>query len=199
MRLFIFALIFVTCTGSAYANSCKNRFVELLVNGNQKMGPVRIHITQEIVGGKTSLNYHHSDGDGNGMTEMIEPAGDPWSLFLGDKMFMSNDRGKNWKFINSYDAEKSRADTKSAMTKDAAKADGLSCGEEDFNGTSHEAVEGNYISSAISGASIHEKFWVNRQTGFIVKSFRHIKSSGFESKTIQLIELAPNLVLPEPE
>ncbi len=132
MRLFLFALIFVTCTGPANANSCKNRFVELLVNGNQKMGPVRIHITQEIVGGKTSLNYHHSDGDGNGMTEMIDPAGDPWSLFLGDKMYMSNDRGKNWKFLSSYDAEKSRADTKSALTKDAATADGISCGEEEL-------------------------------------------------------------------
>ncbi len=199
MRFFLFALVFVTCTASANANACKDRFVELLVNGNQKMGPVRIHITQEIVGGKTSLNYHHSDGDGNGMTEMIDPAGDPWSLFLGDKMYMSNDKGKSWKFLSSFDAEKSRADTKSALTKDAATSDEIACGDEELNGTSHEVVEGKYVSSAVSGASIHQKFWVNRETGWIVKSFSHIKSGSFESNTTQVIELAPNLTLPKPE
>lgn len=199
MRLYILALLLIICTGSAYADSCHSRFVELLVNGNQKVGPVRIHITQEIVGGKTSLNYHHSDGNGNGMTEMIEPAGDPWSLFLGDKMYVSNDKGNNWKYMNSYDAEKSRADTKSALTKDAAKATGISCGEEEFNGTAHEVVEGNYISTMVAGAAIYEKFWVDRQTGWIVKSDRHIKSGGFESNTTQVVELAPDLILPKPE
>ncbi len=199
MRLFISTLIFVACTGSVYADSCQNRFTELLVSGNQNMGPVRIHITQELVGGKTSLNYHHSDGDGNGMTEMIEPTDDPWSLFLGDKMYMSNDKGKNWKYMNSYDAKKSRTDTKSTLTKDAAKATSVSCGEEKFNDTSHEVVEGKYVSTMVSGAAVSEKFWVSRKTGWIVKSHRHLKSGNFESYTTQVIELAPNLVLPRPE
>lgn len=199
MRLALLALILVTCTGSAFADSCQKRFADLLVNGNQKMGPVRLHITQEIIGGKTSLNYHHSDGDGNGMTEMIEPANDPWSLFLGNKMYVSTDKGNNWKYLSSYDAEKSRADTKSAMTKDVAKATQLSCGKEDFNGSPHEVVEGKYISSMVSGAEIYEKLWVDLKTGWIAQSYRHIRSSGFESKTTQVVELSPNLKLPDPE
>lgn len=199
MRLSIFTLIFVSCTSSAHADICQNRFAELLVNGNQRMGPVRIHITQEIIGGKTSLNYHHSDGEGNGMTQMIDPAGDPWSLFLGDKMYRSDDEGTNWNYINSYDAKKSRVDVKLALKNDAASATGFSCSEDEFNGTSHEIVEGNYVSTMIAGAAIYDKFWVSLQTGWIVKSYRHIKSDSFESNTTQVIELAPKLILPKPE
>lgn len=199
MRLLIFPLLFVASIVPAFADPCHDRFTELLIGGNQKMGPVRLHITQEIVGGKTSLNYHHSDGEGNGMTEMIEPVDDPWSLFIGDNMYRSDDKGKSWSFINSYDAEKSLADMKVAMTKDAAEAMGVACSEEDLEGVAHEVVEGNYNSTMASGASIYQKYWVNPQTGWIVKSYGHTKSGGFESKTTQLIEPSPDLVLPKPK
>lgn len=199
MKPLMFAFIFVATTGSAFADPCHDRFTELLVNGNQEMGAVRIHITQEIVGGQTSVNYHHSDGEGNGMTEMLEPADSPWSLFLGDKMYMSTDKGENWKFINSFDAEKSRADMKSTLTNDAAAATGILCGEEEFDGTSHEVVEGTYASSMLDGAEIYNKYWVNKQTGWISKSYSHTKSTGFESKTTQVIESVSNLTLPKPE
>ncbi|PHR96778.1 MAG: hypothetical protein COA78_28330 [Blastopirellula sp.] len=199
MKLLIFALLFVISIAPASADTCQDRFTELLVPGNQKMGPVRIHLTQEIVGGKTSINYHYSDGKISGMTEMIDPANDPWSLFLGDNMYRSNDKGKTWSFMNSYDSKKSLADTKKSITSDAAKASGVACGKEEYEGISHEVVEGNYISSMSNGAAIYEKLWVNPSTGWIVKSYRHIKSGGFESKTTQLIELFPNLTLPKPE
>lgn len=199
MRLMISAVLVVVWAVPAFADPCEDRFAELLINGNQEMGPVRIHITQEIVGGTTSLNYHHSDGDGNGMTEMIDPAGDPWSLFLGDKMFRSDDKGKTWSYINSFDAEKSRTDMKSAMTTDLSSASGVMCGEEDMDGVSHEVVEGSYLSSMLSGGAIYTKYWVNPENGWVVKSYSHIQSGGFESKTTQLIEPSPDLVLPKPE
>ena len=199
MRRFILAMIFAASTGSAFADNCQERFSTLLVHGNHKMGPVRIHITQEIVGGKTSVNYHHSDGEGNGMTEMIEPASDPWSLFLGNKMYMSSDKGGNWKYINSYDAEKSRASTIAALTKDATIAVELTCGDEEIDGISHETVEGTYVSSMLSGAKIYNKYWVNKQTGWILKSYSHTKSGSFESKTTQVIEQVPSVELPKPE
>lgn len=199
MRSFILTVIIVASAGSAFADTCLNRFSDLLVHGNHKMGPVRIHITQEIVGGKTSLNYHHSDGDGNGMTEMIEPATDPWSLFLGDKMYMSTDKGDNWKYINSYDAEKSRASTIAAMTSDAKTVSELLCGEDIIDGISHETVQGIYVSSMLSGAKIYNKYWVNKQTGWIFKSYSHTKSGNFESKTTQVIEQVSNVILPKLE
>lgn len=199
MRLIISALLAVSWIAPASADPCNDRFAELLVNGNQEMGPVRIHLTQEIVGGNTSLNYHYSDADGNGMTEMIDPAGDPWSLFLGDKMYRSDDKGKTWSYMNSYDAEKSRKDVKSALTNDLASASGVMCGKEDIDGVSHEVVEGSYLSSMLSGGAVYMKYWVNPEKGWVVKSYSHIQSGGFESKTTQLIEQAPDFVIPKPE
>ncbi len=82
---------------------------------------------------------------------------------------------------------------------DAAKATAVVCGKEEYNGASHEVVEGTYQSSMISGAEFYQKYWINAQTGVIVKSFSHLKSTGFESKTTQLIEPYPDLKLPKPE
>jgi len=55
MRLLIFALLYILCVTPTFAESCQDRFAELLVSGNQEMGPVRLHLTQEVVGGNTSL------------------------------------------------------------------------------------------------------------------------------------------------
>ena len=199
MKLPIFALSIVITATPAFANPCHDRFAELLVPGNQKTGPTRLHITQEIVGGQTSLNYHYSDGKGNGMTEMIDPADQPMSLFLDDNMYSSTDKGKSWSFMNSYDAKKSLADMKKNLTNDAAKATGVLCGREEYKGALHEVVEGNYKSTMVSGSQIYQKYWINEQTGLMVKSYSHLKGNGFESKTTQVIEPYPELKLPNPE
>lgn len=193
-----FCLVLAT-SSTTMAGPCEDRFAELLVNGNADQGPVRIHITQEIVGGQTTKNYHYSDGKFNGMTEMIDPAEMPWSLFIGDKMYMSNDKGKTWSFMNSYDAEKGRADMKVALSKDGAEATDVVCGKEDADGVSFETVEGNYKSSMSGGAAIFQKYWVNTASGWIEKTFMHTKMSGFESKSTQVIEPYSDFVLPKPE
>lgn len=194
---FAAALMFATSQTSS-ADQCHDRFSDLLVNGNDYAGPVRLHITQEIVGARTTLNYHYSDGEGNGMTEMIDPVDDPWSLFVGDNMYMSTDKGNTWKFINSFDAEKNRENAKVALSNDLSSATDVKCGEEILDGTSYEIVEGNYIASAINGADIYEKLWVDPTSGWIAKSYRHMRSPAFESKTTQVVEAAPEFVLPTP-
>ena len=50
-----FCLLLLTASAGT-AGECEDRFSELLINGNPDQGPVRIHITQEIVGG------HEIDG-----------------------------------------------------------------------------------------------------------------------------------------
>jgi hypothetical protein len=199
MKLSAITLALITASSIANADSCLDRFAQLVVNGNPDIGPTRLHITQEIVGGQNSLNYFHSDGQGNGMTEMIDPVDSSWSLFLGDNMYVSQDKGQSWTFQSSFDAEKGRADAKAALAKDVETASDLSCGTQTLNDVDHEVVAGTYQSSAIAGAEIHETLWVNPGTGLIAQSYRHLKMSGFESKTTQVIELSPDLVLPQPE
>ncbi|MEP5153625.1 hypothetical protein [Planktotalea sp.] len=199
MKPAVFSLALIAMASVAHADECHDRFSKLLINGNPDIGPTRLHITQEIGGGSTSLNYHHSDGNGNGMTEMIDPADSPWSLFLGDNMYVSNDKGQSWTFQSSFDAEKGRADSKAALTKDLVAASDLVCGTEALNGSDYDVVSGRYLSSALAGAEIYEKLWIDPETGNIVQSYRHLKMTGFESKTTQVVELSPGLELPQPD
>ncbi len=191
--------ILIAATTAASAGPCEERFSQLLLTGNVGQGPVRILINQEIVGGAKTVNYHYGDGNNNGMTEMVDPVDMPWSLFLGDKMYSSSDKGKSWSFVNSYDAEKARAEMQAALTSDAAEATGVLCGEESVDGVNYEVVEGSYKSSMSAGAGISQKYWINKNSGWITKTFMHIKMTGFESMSTQVIEPWPDLVLPEPK
>jgi hypothetical protein len=62
MKLLVSIALLAISTVPVLADPCHDRFSDLLINGNSDMGPSRVHITQEIVSGKTSLNYHYSDG-----------------------------------------------------------------------------------------------------------------------------------------
>ncbi|WP_439140850.1 hypothetical protein [Planktotalea sp.] len=192
-----FALI-CFATG-AHAQTCEDHFAKLLINGNQDFGPTQMHITQEIVGVRTSITQHNDTGNGNGMSKAIDPESDPWTLFANDKMYMSHDKGATWGFVTDFDGEKGRADHKQAMTRDAKTARDVSCAKETSNDTLKDVVAGTYDSSVIEGAEIYEKFWVNPETGFIAQSYRYVKSTGFETKTTQVVTLNPDFVLPKPE
>ena len=199
MKLAALLCTLLSCGTIANADPCQDRFAELLVSGFEDKGPTLIHITQEIVGGQTSVTWHHSDGNGNGMSEVIEPDGSPWSLFLNGKMYTSADKGKNWTFMSAFDGAAARAKNKAAMIKDAATVRDLSCTQADLNGAVHEVVEGTYTSSVIAGAEIFEKTWVNPKTGAITQSYRHVMMDSYQTKTTQVIEPHPDLNLPNPE
>ena len=183
----------------AVAETCHERFSALLINGNEGFGPTRMHITQEIVGNNTSITYHYDQGDGNGMGEAVEPPTNPWTLFYNDKMYMSHDKGATWSFVTDFDSAKGRADNKAALRKDMQTARDLKCDTDALDGIEHDVLEGRYTSSVIAGAEIFEKLWVSQDTGMIKQSYRHVTSTGFETKTTQIVSLYPELVLPDPE
>ena len=73
------------------------------------------------------------------------------------------------------------------MTNDAKTARDVRCAQETLNDTLKDEVAGTYDSSMVEGAEIYEKFWVNPETGLIAQSYRHVKSTGFETKTTQVV------------
>ena len=192
-------LIFAACPQPAAAESCEEKFARLEIDGNGEGTPVRITITQEGPDGKVTKNYHYSDANGDGMSEMIDPADMPWSLFIGNDMYMSNDKGKSWSHMNSWDKEKSNADRKAAMHQDMAAATAITCGTEALDGTEYDTVEGSYKSSMLQGGKIWSKFWVSQDDGTIVRKDGISYSAGGEYKSSQIIEPWPDFVLPKPE
>ena len=73
------------------------------------------------------------------------------------------------------------------------------CGEEDLDGTVRLVVEADYDTVSGFKTENHFKYWLDRETGFVVKSTYAMKGEGFESFTTQLVEKAPDLTLPDPE
>jgi hypothetical protein len=199
MKHFPLPLALIFCASVAQSETCQDQFTALLIKGNQGVGPTRMHITQEIVGVRTSITHHYDNGDGNGMSEAVDPESDPWTLFANDKMYMSHDKGTTWGFVTDFDGEKGRADHKLAMSKDAQTARDVTCSQDQLNNANNDVVEGTYTSTMLAGAEVYEKFWIDQETGFIAQSYRHVKSVGSETKTTQVVTLNPDFVMPKPE
>jgi len=193
------SLATLTTLGPAMAESCEEKFARLEIEGNNDNIPVRITITSEMPGGQITKNYHYSDENRDGMTEMIDPVDMPWSLFIGNDMYSSNDKGKSWSHMNTWDKEKSSADMKTKMRADMATASGIVCSEEDLEGTTYETVEGTYKSTMLQGANQWSKFWVSQSDGKIVRKDNVTDSAGGQYKSSQLIEPWSGFVLPNPK
>lgn len=182
----------------AHADSCLDRFKMLLVKGNGD-GAVKIHVTQEIVGGMTSTNYFYQSEPGHWMSEMIKPASMQWTLAYDDVMYSSADKGKSWTKVREMDSAANAKAAKEQMQANLQTARDASCGEEELDGVMHETVAGTYSASGSFKTENHHKYWVNSDTGSIAKAFYHMKADNFESKTTQMIEAAPDLDLPKPQ
>lgn len=179
------------------AESCREKFTRLFTDRADK-GPVKIHVTQQTVGGPTMKNYNYQAGDGHWMSEMIEPANMQWTLVYNNVMFSSSDKGKTWNKIRALDSQQRKEDVQKGLEKTAATAANFACGSEDLDGVKHETVEADYTNPKYK-TEHHEKFWLNPNTGWISKSTLKTKQGAFESFVTQLIEPAPNLDLPKPE
>ncbi len=182
----------------ASAKSCREKFVELLTKGNAE-GPVKIHATQEIVGGPTTTNYFYQLETGHWMTEMIEPANQAWVLTYNDTMFTSNDKGETWQKLRELDSSANAENTNQNLLENAATTREEVCGSEEIDGVTYSTVEATYDHLQNFKTENRHKYWVDPDTGWIARAYYHIKATGFESKTTQLISKAPDLQLPKPE
>ena len=198
MRLISTAIVFLFSISPLAAQDCPERFAELL-KGQLHKGGVKIHVTQTIVGGMTSTNWHYNTGDGHWMTEMIEPENMAWSLMHDNKFYTSSDRGKTWTFVRAMDDAGNNENAKKQAEMNAETATNQQCGQEEVDGKMLETVSGTYISSAMQGAEIDQKYWVEPDSGWIARSTMHVKGNGFEMKTDQLLEPAQQLSLPVPQ
>lgn len=197
MRRAIAALLLIVTLQPAHAETCREKFVGVFTDRTGK-GPVKIHVTQTMKGGPTTKNYSYQTGDGDWMTEMIEPANMQWSMARNNVLYSSADKGKTWKMIRALGDAKSPEEVKKDLETTTSTVKNEACGSEELDGVMHETVEADYAMVKFK-TEHHEKFWVNSKTGWISKSVMQTQMSGFESSVTQIIEKAPNLTLPSPK
>ena len=199
MRLtFAASLIFLACVQPSLAEPCKEKFAQLLIQGNGPH-PVTIRITSEPKGGTVSKNEFFFKTTGHWMTVMTDPANQPITLAYNNKMYTSSDEGKSWKKVREMDSEQNRLDNIRNQEENAKTIKNAACGEEMLDGVMHDTVEADFDTVQQYKSSNHYKYWVNRETGWITKVTYDSKSSGYESFTTQLLEKTPDLELPMPE
>lgn len=181
---------------SALAETCEEKFVQLMTDRTAKE-PTKIHVTQKIKGGTKTVNWNYQDGKGNWLTEMIEPANAQWSMGLDNVLYSSTDKGKTWAKVRDMEAN-NEAHQKS-LAERAKTVENAVCGEEELDGVMHEVVEADYQMQGSFTADIHDKFWVDPQSGYVPRLETTMKSSAFESFIVQRLEPAPGLTFPDPE
>jgi hypothetical protein len=108
-RTLIASALLLVSAPHGLAETCQEKFAHLLINGNGE-GPVKIHLIQEIKGGKPSTNDFFMVSNGHWMTKMIEPASG-WVLGYNNKMFQSVNEGMTWKKVRNFDSEKNHKNT----------------------------------------------------------------------------------------
>ncbi len=198
MRGFILFVLLLATAHPANADACLEKF-RMLLAGNDETTPVKIHITQEIVGATTTQNWFYSDGAGNWMTEMIEPEAMQWTLFRDDRMYSSTDKGDSWAFVREMPSGDAKAVAQEHLAKHKESATDTLCGSEKVDGVSYETVSGKYVSAPLQGAEMAQKYWVDPDNGWIARSFTHSKTSAFEMKVTQVLEVQAEVNIPNPE
>jgi hypothetical protein len=192
------AALLTSTAQSAEADACEERFVRLLLDGNGN-GPVKIHVTQEIKGAPVTENWFYQVSPGHWMTEMVTPADQPWVLTYDDAMYTSSDKGGTWTKLRDLDSDANADSAKANMMENAETARNAACGTEELDGVAYETVQADYDTLQNFKSENHHKYWVHPDTGFIAKAVYELKAENFESMTTQLIEAAPDLVLPTPD
>ncbi len=179
------------------AESCQDRFVRLMMDGNGNQ-PVKINVTQEIKGAPASRNIFYRLSPDHWMTEMVEPAGMPWTLEYANVMYTSADGGKTWTKVREMDSQRDDEAARAAREENAKTVRNAVCGEEAIDGVMHDVVEADYDTLQNFKIENHFKYWIARDNGFIAKMVYVMKGQGFESRSTQIIEPAPDLTLPMP-
>lgn len=194
-KSFIAAIALLAGTQTTLATECRERFIELMTDRTAKE-PTKILVTQEIKGGAKTVNWNYQDGKGNWLTEMVEPANAQWSMGLDNVLYSSTDQGKTWTKIRDM-GDQNAAHQKS-LDERAATVENAACGKADLGGVTHEIIEADYKMLGSFNADIHDKFWVNTETGYVPRLETTMKNTAFESFVVQELELAPDLVMPSP-
>lgn len=189
-------LALVAFPSMASAETCEEKFTRLLVEGNGE-GPVKLIATQGMKGGMKTVNEFRMDGEGNWITEMIDPPTMPWSMVRDDVMYTSADQGESWTKVREVESEANSENARAALRADASTARDVSCSSETMDGGIVETVSGTYTSSTLQGAEVTNA-WFLTADGWIARHTSFIKAPSYEMEIEQVLEQVESVEIPSP-
>ena len=198
IRVLIAIAVLFAAGQSASADACKEKFLANRMASLEQSPPGLGHIVSEMKGGQTTENEYHSAAWDHGLFKPIKPANMPWTLTYKGAMYNSTDQGKTWKKVHSFDAEKQRALNNETVKKQLASTKNLVCGEETIDGVTYDTFEFDQENTEHAHFTTHDKYWVDRKTGYVVKSTTLLKQGKMETFTTQHWTHKPGLTLPVP-
>lgn len=195
-RIAVLIIASLATPTAALADDCRDSFIALMTDRTTKE-PTKILVTQEIKGGMKTVNWNYQDGQGNWLTEMVEPENAQWSMGLDNVLYSSTDQGKTW--VKVRDMEEQNDDHQKSLDERAATVKNPICGKADLDGIAHRTIQADYKMLGSFDADINDKFWVNAETGYVTRLDTQMKSAAFESSITQVMEPAPDLKMPNPQ
>ncbi|MBX3513044.1 MAG: hypothetical protein KIT15_11915 [Xanthobacteraceae bacterium] len=195
IRLAALALLLLY-SSPALADACKDKFIAVLTNYANTRATVSQN-TQQMKGAALNKSEFLWAAPGHYLHKATDPKG-PWYLTYDGAMYQSDDEGKNWKKIRTFDKTQQQAGADDNVKKQAASARNAQCGEDTLNGIKHETVEAE-TDLPNQKVRVHTKYWVNRaDKNFVTRAETRMTGDGYEIFTTQLSKPEPSLKLPKP-
>lgn len=190
-------LFFMGANVIASAGECRDRFISILTDVAPK-GPLKMIVTSHLNGATTMKSEFLQMGLDHWLNKGIEPQGMPSTLAYNHSMYNSFDNGKSWRKKSDLDAEKARRDSLKLLSEEVKSTRNAICGEVKIDGIAYDWVEADYNSLRDKETKYHNKYWINKETGWLAKTSNQIDNPNYKTLVIQTIDKAPNLSLPKP-
>ncbi len=184
-------------TQAALADSCQDRFTELYLQLDQGV-PIKAEVTSVFTGYPPTKNDFYYIGPDHYMTVPTSPAG-PRVVGYNNVLFQSSDEGASWVKVREMDTSQNADKALDDKRTNAKTIRNAVCADEELNGEPVSTIAADITITQGSGSENRYTYWVRQSDDFIVKAVYDSKSEDFESLTTQVIEKAPDLVLPTPE
>ena len=198
LRFVFFVTLVFASSMPAFADDCRDRVVKLVID-SMTVKPSKGRLISEIKGGQSTENTFEMTAWNHTLFKSVKPAKAPWTLTYKGAMYQSSDKGKSWRKVHSFDAEKQRATQVKNVTAQAKSARNAVCGEEKYGDVMHDVLEADMTFPGPNSFDIHNKYWVDRKSGFVAKAVSRMKSKNFENVTTQTWVPAEGLSLPIPK
>lgn len=182
----------------AYAETCREQFIRIFAPSEKSQKSLRSYNTATTNGENEQKFNLFSIGDNHILSQALVPAA-PWSLIYNQQMFISNDKGKSWIKVRDLPDNELDEAALAAKTTGLAKIGNEECGTDTYEGKETNTIQADLDVTPEAPFKTTVKFWMDTETGNMLKSTTRTIMPGADHFVTQIIEQAPDLVLPTPD